>query len=913
MNDFSAGEISKLLAGRVDSPIYAKGAFELTNFIPGRLGGAYRRGGLRYIADTPSASDKTRLIPWSVNDDLDLLVVMTDGAITLFNASSGTVHGYIVADGIPITILGGTVAAYAEADIFDVKYAQNINEIVFVHRDYPVFKIKIIDYDTTTLTLSLEYGLVGFEGNIAYSPELIAEELSNTDPFPSSTLVSYLNALASDESYEASGILNGKYVESVIKNKSTVARSAVIGTTNWFGQSVDATINDGAINIPVPSAFDGDLDVYVRYASGSGLIKKWTDNAPTRTDFLDTIARSMSDGDSFYMEYDDESFLNINPKSKGTVTFFSGGTSYTYTITFTDDSTLTIDPHDNVTLNGYFEMTYPDIEINKNSVTGTKLMDRINAWMTPEVAYPCDSATQFCGGYPLAATRYKGGRVYDQAGDLISEDDPHVAVDMMDGTTIIVKRDDTGLSGQLGVIVTPFYRSGDNPSVIAYHQGRLVLGGARREPNVLYMSKAGDTSNFCYFEEVEFEATMVTGQDAEGAPVYTTRRDITQQVGADAAIRIQLATEENEEIRSLTSVSDLIVQTATSEWVIPYGVTALNPQVILRGRLGASSVQSRFVGDSVFSASRTGRQIRAFSPRDGSGQNVTEHAEHIAVSGVTSLDFRQDPEQEIIAALDNGTILIGKVTPDIVAWSRVRTRNGDLIESAVCLSAYDEDAIYCVVKRTINGIEGRCIERLATPDEDTFAERVYLDRFVSGTTSGTGVASGLAAFYDDDSVRMITSSGQYGMPVIAGDGTTSTMILQSDIDAGITPLVPVDIDNDVDYHVGFPYTSRIETNRVDSPETEGLEKSVGFIYLRLYKSGDVRILRYRDDGELDYDVNVAVPVDSDGDRIYPYSGSVKFDHPGATRPDQTVIIEARGAESAGIQVIAPSYSVDSIG
>ena len=172
ITDFSAGELSPKLAGRVDSPVYSRGAQEMTNFIPGRLGGAYRRGGLRYIADAPSASAKTRLIPWSVNDDLDILIVMTGGAIRLFNASAGTTAEYIVADGLPITILGGTTAAYAEADIFDVKYAQNINEIIFVHKDYPAFRIKIADYDTDTLALSLEYGLLGFEGNIAYSPEL---------------------------------------------------------------------------------------------------------------------------------------------------------------------------------------------------------------------------------------------------------------------------------------------------------------------------------------------------------------------------------------------------------------------------------------------------------------------------------------------------------------------------------------------------------------------------------------------------------------------------------------------------------------------------------------------------------------------------------------------------------------------
>jgi len=39
---------------------------------------------------------------------------------------------------------------------------------------------------------------------------------------------------------------------------------------------------------------------------------------------------------------------------------------------------------------------------------------------------------------------------------------------------------------------------------------------------------------------------------------------------------------------------------------------------------------------------------------------------------------------------------------------------------------------------------------------------------------------------------------------------------------------------------------------------------------------------------------------------------MKLDHLGPSRPDHTVIIEAREAEPAGIQVVAPAYSVSSL-
>jgi hypothetical protein len=166
-------------------------------------------------------------------------------------------------------------------------------------------------------------------------------------------------------------------------------------------------------------------------------------------------------------------------------------------------------------------------------------------------------------------------------------------------------------------------------------------------------------------------------------------------------------------------------------------------------------------------------------------------------------------------------------------------------------------------------------------------------------------------FQGDNRTRVIYADGSYGRPVMGG-GVTSQYYPDADIEAGVDPLVAVANPASTAGYIGIPYTSRLETFRIDAPETEGFDKTVGFLYLRLYKSGDIHIIRLDDDGVQDMDTLHVMPNNSSGVRKYPYSGTLKLDHQGGVRPDQSVIIEARGAEPAGIQVVAPAYDVASL-
>lgn len=67
--NFTAGEISPRLMGRVDYTGYANGAKTISNAIPLVEGGAMRRDGLRLMAQAKYSTGNVRVIPYVYSKD----------------------------------------------------------------------------------------------------------------------------------------------------------------------------------------------------------------------------------------------------------------------------------------------------------------------------------------------------------------------------------------------------------------------------------------------------------------------------------------------------------------------------------------------------------------------------------------------------------------------------------------------------------------------------------------------------------------------------------------------------------------------------------------------------------------------------------------------------------------------------
>ena len=67
--NFTAGELSPRVRGRTDIAKYKNGLQICENFLPMREGGATRRPGFRFVAETKNSSTKARLIKFEFNDE----------------------------------------------------------------------------------------------------------------------------------------------------------------------------------------------------------------------------------------------------------------------------------------------------------------------------------------------------------------------------------------------------------------------------------------------------------------------------------------------------------------------------------------------------------------------------------------------------------------------------------------------------------------------------------------------------------------------------------------------------------------------------------------------------------------------------------------------------------------------------
>ena len=129
--NFSAGEFSPLLAGRIDLEKYKSGCEILENYIPRPHGPSVRRGGTRFIHATKDSTKKSRLIPFD-----------TGAGSGLFHLEFGDLYiRFYTEDGIleevsptPYEI----VTAYTEAELFDITYLQDANTLYLFHQDHPI-------------------------------------------------------------------------------------------------------------------------------------------------------------------------------------------------------------------------------------------------------------------------------------------------------------------------------------------------------------------------------------------------------------------------------------------------------------------------------------------------------------------------------------------------------------------------------------------------------------------------------------------------------------------------------------------------------------------------------------------------------------------------------------------------------
>lgn len=346
------------------------------------------------------------------------------------------------------------------------------------------------------------------------------------------------------------------------------------------------------------------------------------------------------------------------------------------------------------------------------------------------------------------------------------------------------------------------------PQTLCFFQDRLCFGGTKKQPYMVWMSRTGDYGNF----SVEKASGTVTD---------------------DSAVALAFVSRKQFKILHLIASTDLIVLTAGNEWTVSGSDTVTPSKAVpkMQTTRGCSNVEPLMIGGRIVFVQGRGSTVRdmAYSYETDSygGNDLTLLAKHI-IENVQIVDsaYKQEPDSTIYFVRSDGSMacLSYIMEQKVYAWSTIETQGK--IEAVAAVQEGDEDIIYLVVKREINGVTVRNIEYLAknpaksnNPDD-----YIMLDNAIEYSTAekSSGETEIDAAELAGEKVTVIGDGRMYSGLTVSQDGAVT---------------LPAAVQH---AFIGLPYRSIVELPNVEirtgDGTMQGRKKQISNCILRLSNS-----------------------------------------------------------------------------
>lgn len=350
-----------------------------------------------------------------------------------------------------------------------------------------------------------------------------------------------------------------------------------------------------------------------------------------------------------------------------------------------------------------------------------------------------------------------------------------------------------------------FSGTGEYPAAVSYFEQRRVFAGTINRPQNVWMTKSGTESAMSYS--------------------LPTRDD--DRVSFRAAALYSSA------IRHIVPLSDMLLLTSSGEWRVTSGGGVITPSdVIVRTQsyIGASNAQPVIVANTVIYGSARGGHVRELAYNWQANGFVTGDLSLRAAHLFDNLDivdmaYAKAPQPVVWCVSSNGTLLGLTYVPEqqIGAWHTHDTITGKF-ESCAVVAEGNEDVLYVVVNRNINGNPHRYIERMGSRQFDGQEDAFFVD-------SG--------AIYKGAPITQITSGLDHleGMTVsILADGAVHPQRIVTD------GAVTLEAEAST-VHIGLPITAEFHTlplaMQLDGSFGQGRAKNVNKLWLRVYRSSGI--------------------------------------------------------------------------
>jgi hypothetical protein len=359
--------------------------------------------------------------------------------------------------------------------------------------------------------------------------------------------------------------------------------------------------------------------------------------------------------------------------------------------------------------------------------------------------------------------------------------------------------------------------AGDYPSATSYYEQRRVFGGTINAPQKIWMTRSGTESDMSY--------SLPT-------------RD-------DDRVAFRIAALKANTVRHLVPLSDLIVLTSSTAFrITSVNTDALTPTSISakpQSHVGASNLQPVIIDSNLVYAADRGGHMREMSySRDANGYasgDLSLRAIHLFDDyELVDVAYAQAPIPIVWAVSSSGKLLGLTYVPEqqVGGWHQHDTDG--LFESCAVVAEGREDVLYVVVKRSINGIDRRYIERLASRRFVDPADGYFVDCGATYRGAPATVISGLG-WLEGKTVSILADGAVHPQRVVT--------------DGQIT------LDNAASIvHVGLPIIADARTlplaAQVDAGYGQGRVKNVNKVWMRVVRSSGVfagplvdRLIQYK--------------------------------------------------------------------
>jgi len=467
-------------------------------------------------------------------------------------------------------------------------------------------------------------------------------------------------------------------------------------------------------------------------------------------------------------------------------------------------------------------LVHPNHETSKLSRTGhtSWSLDEVEFTDGPYLAVNTTSTTMSPSattGNGITITASANTFVSTDVGRLINFSNGYAKITAFSSATSVtadVKDDFDTTSANTDWKLGAFSDTTGHPSFVSFFEQRLVFAGTSSEPQTLYFSKSGDYEN------------MTAGTNADDAMVYT------------------IASNQVNVIRFLKTQRTLIVGTVGGEFTVSAdgtdaAVTPTNITIKRQSSYGSANVDAIPAGNATLFLQRAKRKIRELSYNfdvDGyQAADLTILNDVVTKTGINEMTYQQSPDSILWCVRDDGvlaglTYLRGE---EVIAWHRhiLGGSFGDgnaVVESVASISGeLNEDELWVIVKRTINGATKRYVECFAQFDfdETTPTDFRFLDSHLTYSGSATTTLSGLDHL-EGQTVSILADGATHPNKVVSSGSIT--------LDRQTEKAV-----------VGLSYDSVLQTMRIEGGAAEGTSqgktKRISKVVLRLFETVGVKV------------------------------------------------------------------------